>query len=397
VNERDDALPPPAPHERRGAPAERKDGPAFGRPHAAAARKAPPQPPASPPPSRPDRAARRVVAVALAVALVVAGYGLWALGPVDAGDDRVVVFEVPRGRSATGVARDLAAADLVRDARVARAYLVLSGADRRIGEGLYDLRRDRGLARIVDALVAGGRPVTARLLLPEGLRLEGVVERVADAGWPAAVVESFAEILAAPPNTLRPAGAPDDATLEGYLFPAVYELPLTHDAHDIAQALVARFEREASGVVRAELASLELDVHTWVTLASLVQAEAAGDHEMPIIAGVFLNRLDLGMPLQSDPTVAYGLGKRLPELDFPNCDFEIDHPWNTYTRGGVPFGPIGNPGAAALASVLMPERRDAAGRRWLYFLHGRDAEDTPVFRPNPDYESHLRDVDRYLR
>ncbi len=373
---------------------ERTEPPVVGRPQ-----RPPARPPADSPPTpkRPDPAVRRLVAVALVVAVAVAGYGLWALGPVDAGNDEVVVFEVPRGRSATGVARDLAAAGLVRDARVTRTYLVLSGADRRIGEGLYDLRRDQGIARIVESLVAGGRPVTARLLLPEGLRLDGVVARVADAGWPEEVVAAFAELVATPPASLRPEGAPDDATLEGYLFPAVYELPLAHDADDIARALVARFEREASAVVHAELASLGLDVHTWVTLASLVQAEAAGDEEMPIIAGVFLNRLDLGMPLQSDPTVAYGLGKRLPELDFPNGDFEVDHPWNTYTREGPPFGPIGNPGAAALAAVLTPERFDAAGRRWLYFLHGRDAEANPVFRPNPDYESHLRDVDRFLR
>ncbi len=343
------------------------------------------------------RGVRPLIAIALVAALALGGYGLWALGPVDGSDARVTVFEVPRGRSATGVARDLAAAGLVRDARVTRTYLVLSGADRRIGEGLYDLRRDQGVAWIVERLEAGGRPVTARLLLPEGLRLEGVVARVADAGWPAAVVDELGTLLRAPPAELLPVGAPADATLEGYLFPAVYELPLAHDAHDIAQALVARFEREASAVVRAELATRGLGVHAWVTLASLVQAEAADDLEMPIIAGVFLNRLDLGMPLQSDPTVAYGLGKRLPELDFPNGDFEVDHPWNTYTRAGLPFGPIGSPGAAALAAVLAPERRDDAGRRWLYFLHGRDAEDAPVFRPNPDYESHLRDVDRYLR
>jgi UPF0755 protein len=104
--------------------------------------------------------------------------------------------------------------------------------------------------------------------------------------------------------------------------------------------------------VLAELERLGLDLHAWVTLASMVQAEAGDDGEMGIIAGVFLNRLEIGMPLQSDPTVAYGLGKDLPELDFPAGDFEVDHPWNTYTRGGLPVGPIGNPGAAALAAVL---------------------------------------------
>ena len=134
-------------------------------------------------------------------------------------------------------------------------------------------------------------------------------------------------------------------------------------------------------------------MHDWGPLASMVQAEAGGDDEMAVIAGVFLNRLDLGMALQSDPTVAYGLGKALPELDFPGGDFAVDHGWNTYTRSGLPTGPIGNPGAAALAAVLTPQRRDADGRAWLYFLHGRDGN----FYPNLDYTSHLQAVERHLR
>jgi len=117
---------------------------------------------------------------------------------------------------------------------------------------------------------------------------------------------------------------------------------------------------------------------------------------MAIIAGVFRNRLDRGMALQSDPTVAYGLGKALPELDVTAGDFTVDHPWNTYVHPGLPAGPIGNPGAAALAAVLAPERTSPSGRPWLYFLHGVDG-DAAVFRPNVSYDDHLRDVARYLR
>ena len=102
------------------------------------------------------------------------------------------------------------------------------------------------------------------------------------------------------------------------------------------------------------------------------------------------------MLLQSDPTVAYGLGKDLPALDFPGGDFDVDHPWNTYTRPGVPAGPIGSPGRSALEAVLVPERLTPEGEPWLYFLHGV-GEDGPVFRPNVDLEGHLRDVERFLR
>ncbi|MFN2322778.1 MAG: endolytic transglycosylase MltG, partial [Trueperaceae bacterium] len=238
---------------------------------------------------REGRPLRTLVAMALFAAVVLVAYAIWALAPIDPSDARVVEFEVPRGRSAAGVAEDLVAAGLTRDARVARAFLIATGADTRIGEGLYDVRRDQGFAAIRDRLVAGGRPRTARLLLPEGLRLDGVVARVVAAGWSEAVAADLAALLADPPDGLRPEGLPDGATLEGYLFPATYDLPVREGAAELARALVDRFERELSAVVRAELVAIDLAVHDWVTLASMVQAEAGGDDEMALIAGVFLN------------------------------------------------------------------------------------------------------------
>jgi len=371
--------------------------PAIGRPVAPDPDRPPPEPaPAATRRRRGPRAAFSLVALlALALLAAASAWAVWSLGPVDAGDRRPVEFEVASGASASRVASDLEAAGLLRDRRALLAVLRYRGDQGRVGEGLYDLSRDLTVPQLADALVRGGRPRTARFVLPEGIRMNDVLRRIEAAGWSGEVVDGIARILADPPPERRPDGLPAGAGLEGYLFPATYELPLRMGAGDIVGAMLARFEREVSGVVRAELERLELDLHAWVTLASMVQAEAGNDGEMGIIAGVFLNRLDLGMPLQSDPTVAYGLGKGLPELDRPAGDFEADHPWNTYTRAGLPAGPIGNPGAAALAAVLTPTRTDEAGRPWLYFLHGFDGS-APVFRPNLDFDGHLRDVARYL-
>jgi len=379
----------------RAPPATRlTDPPAVGRPGGA-----PPAAPSSDPPRR-RREPRRAFAVVMLglLALLAGGAGLvaWGLGAVDAADPRPVPFEVTPGAGASQVATDLEAAGLVRDRRALVAYLLWRGDQGRIGAGLYDLRRDLTVPQLADALVRGGRPRTARFLLPEGIRANDVLLRLENAGWSSDVVMEVAKIAADPPPPWRPPGLPTGAGLEGYLFPATYELPLHFDGGQIVAAMLARFEREVSDVVRAELELLDLDLHAWVTLASMVQAEAGNDGEMGIIAGVFLNRLEIGMPLQSDPTVAYGLGKDLPELDRSAGDFEADHPWNTYTRGGLPVAPIGNPGAAALAAVLAPSRSDDGGRRWLYFLHGVD-DGAPVFRPNLDFDGHLRDVNRYLR
>ncbi len=341
------------------------------------------------------RGRRRVwAAVLLTLALLAAGPGYlwWSLGaPSD--DDSPVEFEVQRGTAVGQVARDLHAQRLIRDPRVFVLLLRFEGLDRRVGEGLYDLHGAMRARQVVAALARGGRPRTVRVVLPEGHRLSDVAARLEAAGL-AAAEEALARMRA--PDGLAPPSAADAETLEGYLFPASYDVPVNDDLEAVLARLVRRFEQELDGFSRSRLEASGLDVHGWVTLASMVQAEAANDLEMPIIAGVFLNRLDLGMPLQSDPTVAYGLAKDLPQLDFPGGDFDIDHPWNTYTRNGLPVGPIGNPGRAALESVLTPQRTDGLGRPWLYFLHGRD-DAGPVFRPNLDFESHLRDVAQFLR
>jgi UPF0755 protein len=334
-----------------------------------------------------------LAAAALAGLAAAAAWLALQLGPVDRFDARERTFDVRPGWQASRVAAELEEAGLIRNDRAMTAWLRLRGLDRRIGEGLYDLSPALAVPEVAARLAAGGRPRVAELVLPEGLRAVEVAARLDELGVASA---EEARAVIERPGALRPAWAPEDAGLEGYLFPDTYELRLDAGAEAALARPVEAFEAYVASGVGARVRAAGLEIHAWTILASLVQAEAAGPEEMPIIAGVFLNRLDRGMPLQSDPTVAYGLGKPLPELSAVDGDLRVDHPWNTYTRGGLPAGPIGNPGREALEAVLAPERTTAEGEPWLYFLHGVD-DGRPVFRPNVDLASHERDIDRYLR
>lgn len=334
-------------------------------------------------------------ALLLLLLLLAAGAGLlvsWALTPVSDTPDPVE-FEVLPGWGARKVSSELEEQRLVRNGRLFSAYLRIRGLDRSVGEGLYDLDRSDSARELADALVRGGRPRTKEVVLPEGIRASVLVERLAAAGL--ADAENYLSVIEAP-GDLRPPYVPEGASLEGFLFPASYEIPLSDTPEDTITRLLDRFDRELDSEVRRALDELGLGVYEWVTLASLVQSEAGSDEEMAQIAGVFLNRLDLGMALQSDPTVAYGLGKSLPELDPLAGDMRKDHPWNTYTRPGLPQGPISNPGRAALRSILSPVRSDPQGNDYLYFLHGA-ADGEAVFRLNTSLDGHNRDVARYLR
>jgi len=354
--------------------------------------------PAPPPPARPRRRGRLLLGLVLAL-LVIAGGAAAAVAHLLSAPGAApasVEFEVLPGWGGKRVAQELQEAGLVRSARAFEYYLRLRGLDTRVGEGLYDLDPTMSAREVAEALVAGGRPRSVSIVVPEGWRAEAVVARLAANGI--GTREELEALVADPGPDLAPPYLPEGHGLEGYLFPAVYEVPVHATAEEALRLMVDRFREEVArrGDLPERLGELGLTVHQWVTLASVVQAEAADASEMPIIAGVFLNRLELGMPLQSDPTVAYGLGKPLPELSAVAGDLQVDTPWNTYTRPGLPHGPIGNPGAEALDAVLAPQRYAADGALYLYFLHGTDGERT-VFRPNTNLPAHNRDVDEYLR
>lgn len=369
------------------------------------------------------RAGRFVMAIALLLAAVVA-VAAYLLSPPSA-TPTTVQFEVLPGWAGSQVATALREEGLIRSKPAFTTYLRLRDLDHSIGEGLYELDPAMSAAEIAATLVGGGRPRVVRIVVPEGWRAENVADRLAANGI--AEERELRALIERPGPELAPAYLPNGRGLEGYLYPASYEVPANATASQALGMMVQRFRSELQNFgqvegsrvladataseeleeleefeefeefdLAAELADRGLTVHAWVTLASIVQAEAASASEMGIIAGVFINRLELGMPLQSDPTVAYGLDKGLPELSATAGDLEIDTPWNTYTRPGLPFGPIGNPGTDALRAVLSPHRYAEDGALYLFFLHGTNGGE-PVFRPNTNLPAHNRDVETYLR
>jgi len=348
------------------------------------------QPRARPPRWRRARPGVLTGLAVLLVAIVAVLAVLYELTPPSA-TPTAITFDVKPGWGGKEVATALADQGLVRNARIFELYLRARGLDRSIGDGLYDLSPSMSASQVAAALKKGGRPRTVEVVIPEGWRAEHIAQRMASAGLGDAGAYMA---LIDHPGDLRPSFVPAGASLEGYLFPASYQIPVRSTPRQVLDLMLRRFREELDSSTTDRLRSKGLSVHAWVTLASMVQAEAASSGEMPIIAGVFLNRLDLGMPLQSDPTVAYGLHVALPDLKAD--DLQKDTPWNTYTRAGLPKGPIDSPGDAALQAVLDPVRTDAQGKRYLYFLHAVD-NGKIIFRPNTNLQAHNQDVRRYLQ
>jgi UPF0755 protein len=321
-----------------------------------------------------------------ALALVAGGAYLYVQNLISPTGAPKATLEVRSGMSVSAIGSELERLRLVRSGDAFRLALRLSGGGREIKEGLYDLDGSLSAAEIGRALEKGGRIPVVKITIPEGLRIVDVGGRLEAGKFGTAA--TFSKLFT---DTGLIEYAKGAKNLEGFVFPATYEFRPDDAPSTIVAAMLDRFRLEASPANLEKLRGLKLTVFAWVTLASLVQAEAGNAGEMPVIAGVFLNRLEAGIALGSDPTVAYGLGKRLPELSRPDGDFQKDTPYNTYTRQGLPVGPINNPGEAALEAVLNPKRTAPSGKPWLYFLHGLQGE----FRPNTDFGAHLRDTNRF--
>jgi len=175
------------------------------------------------------------------------------------------------------------------------------------------------------------------------------------------------------------------STLEGFLFPDTYRFAEGVGPDTVVAAMVARF-RGVTEPLAGELARRELGLLEWVTLASVVEKETGAEEEKPVIAGVFTNRLRRRMRLESDPTVIYGLSSF--DGDLRHRDLRSDTPYNTYTRRGLPAGPIANPGLASLEAALRP-----ADVPYLYFVSRNDGS----HQFSATYEEHRAAVDRFQR
>ena len=175
-------------------------------------------------------------------------------------------------------------------------------------------------------------------------------------------------------------------SVEGYLFPATYNLSRNGGAEELITQMVEQFSRKYDGVSGGESTVSAVSRHEVVTLASLIEKEAVSSEEKPLISSVFHNRQRIGMPLQSDPTAVYGV--RAFSGKVTKRDILRPSPYNTYLIKGLPPGPIGNPGTDALKAALHP-----ADTPYLYFVARQDG--THQF--SRTLEEHNRAVQRYLR
>ncbi|WP_029893793.1 endolytic transglycosylase MltG [Desulfohalovibrio reitneri] len=313
---------------------------------------------------------RAAPALLTMAALLLAGAGLFGLRlgldflatPPESAPREVVVTVEP-GSTFARVAHQLANEGLVSDPEAFVLLGRLTGNLRSLKAGEFRLDASWGPMRTLDALTRG-QGVLYKLSVPEGLTWRETATLVEQAGLGSR--KSF-RMAVHDSELLAEHGIPADSA-EGYLFPETYFLPKPREgnAYPAARAMLAQFHEEAESVWPRGLPSPD-KLHRLVILASLVEKETAAPSERKRIAGVYANRLELGMLLQCDPTVIYGLGDEFDGNLTRDHLRDRDNPYNTYRHRGLPPGPICSPGLAALEAAADPEEHD-----FLYFVSKKD-------------------------
>jgi UPF0755 protein len=260
-----------------------------------------------------------------------------------------VILTVPEGASLSEVADTLSERGVIRVRPLFVLFARMLRADTAIKAGPYELRERSSWTSALRSLTRG-EVVTELVTIPEGFTVAQIAPRIAElSGVP---VDSVLTIVEAS-GLAEELGLPGP-TLEGYLFPDTYRLARGVAPRTVLEAMTARYRSVWTPERRSRLDSLGMTEVELVTLASIVQAEARRMDEMPQIAGVYHNRLERDMLLQADPTVLYALGGYRARLLFAAIDSVADNPYNTYTQTGLPPGPIGSPGDAAIDAALHP-------------------------------------------
>ncbi len=296
--------------------------------------------------------------------------------------DREEVVAVRRGETLRGVSKTLERQGIVKDAVLFELFARAKDGERGIRAGRYRFPPRQQPAGVLDRLLAGAVELD-RLTLRENSLLDEVVHGIAERCEEDP--QNLYDLIFSPEWKSR--HGIEGETAQGYLFPDTYFYEPGSRSDDLIEAVMANFKRQVWPLwEQAAPNPLLPRLYDVLILASIVEAEGKWKEELPTIAAVFLNRLRIGIPLQSDPTVIYAT----PFFDgnLRKEDLLRDHAYNTYTRKGLPPGPIGNPGLLAIRAVLYP-----ASVSYLYFVAGEDGHH--VFSETLD--AHNAAVRRYQK
>lgn len=284
-------------------------------------------------------------------------------------------FVIDRGSSAEVIGKNLAKEGLIKNSLAFKLYTTFTKTTTKIPPGEFMVPQNLDLENLVKYLMKG--PEEYWVTIPEGLRREEIAEKF---------VSAFS-LKGEKAQKFRTEFLSETKNQEGYLFPDSYLFPPDASAATVVKRLLDTFDTKTKDL------SLSLED---VILASVIERETKTAEERPIVAGIYMNRLELGMPLQADATAQYAVANKRCSAK-TDCDWwvtptlsdlEISSPYNTYKNPGLPIGPISNPGITSLKAAVNSTESD-----YLYYIH----DDSGQIYYAKTLDQHNSNVQKYLR
>ncbi|OEC00412.1 hypothetical protein GY31_19015 [Lysinibacillus sphaericus] len=331
------------------------------------------------------------------IGLIGYNYVKSALKPVNPDATKTIAVEVPIGSSLSSISALLEKKGIIKDAKVFKYYAKFKN-ESQFQAGNYDLTQAMTLDELIESLKTGKvyREPIFTMTIPEGLTLDQI-GKIVEKKTPytqkefmdLVTSEAFVQkMMANYPELITDAVLADNIRydLEGYLFPATYsyfeEKP---SLESIVEEMIAAMNNVVKNYSEV-LVEKQMSVHQLLTFASLLEEEATAQTDRETIASVFYNRIEKGMPLQTDPTVLYALGSHKDRVLYE--DLEVENAYNTYKNKGLPPGPIAGAGKTSIEAALNPSKTD-----YFYFLADKEG----VNHFSKTYDEHLQKVEKYLR
>jgi UPF0755 protein len=331
------------------------------------------------------------------VVLIILTCGSYKIGTSSVSKDSFEIkITIPKESTYLSISNLLKENNLIRSESFYKIYIKIFKPNN-LKAGIYTLNRNMNVKEIVDTLEGNVKSEEITITIPEGKHIEEVAEIISSKinmskedillYWQnEEVLNSLIDKYWFLTDVIKKEGI--RYSLEGYFFPDTYSILKESKIEDITYKMLDKMD-EVLSKYKEEISNSKFNVHEILTLASIVEHEAILDSDRPMIAGVFINRLDKSMKLQSCATVGYAINEW--KLSYDYSDLQTDSPYNTYFYEGLPIGPGNMPGELSIEAVLRPTKHD-----YYYFLANVNDKDSKKTYYSKTYSEHRQKCVKYL-
>ncbi len=322
------------------------------------------------------------------ILLSIVAFVFTQIGPYNKNNKDDIVIDIPTGSTLNQVTDILKENNLIKNKIIFKLYVRLSDNSSKLKSGKYLFNQTYSNKQIINDLSKGKVYNDGiRITIPEGSTSIEIVDLLTKNNLGDKKV--YKKLINNPKEFKNRFKFLDDeniVSLEGFLYPSTYYFKEDESEKYILNHMLETFESKYNDKLQKRQKELNKSLYEVINLASIVEKEAVLDEDRPIIASVFYNRINIGMPLQSDATIQYIFKERKKSITYN--DLKIDSPYNTYKVQGLPPTPIANPGIKSIEAVLYP-----ANTEYLYFVATIEGGNNY----SKTYEEHIKNVEQYRK